>query len=194
MWATPPPKVYLREKWILEPRDASLPQPEIPIHINHGEALLFSFFFFFPYCFLIQFHPCRNNPEAQEGWRDCSDTSNVHLGHISHSTNIWLWRKGLRVCWPVIRRHLLVSYWNLMSGTPGWLNDWGSVCLWLRSWSWGPRIKSHIKLPTGSLLLPLPVSLPLSVCLSWINKILKKKTWCLTHLAMYTFTNTDMSS
>ena len=28
----------------------------------------------------------------------------------------------------------------------------------------GARIESHIRLPTGSLLLPLPMSLPLSVC------------------------------
>ena len=30
----------------------------------------------------------------------------------------------------------------------------------------GPVIKSHIRFPTGSLLLPLPMSLPLSLCLS----------------------------
>ena len=29
----------------------------------------------------------------------------------------------------------------------------------------GSRIKSHIGLPIGSLLFPLPMSLPLSVCL-----------------------------
>ena len=34
----------------------------------------------------------------------------------------------------------------------------------------GPGIESHIRLPEWSLLLPLPVSLPLSLCLSWINK------------------------
>ena len=32
------------------------------------------------------------------------------------------------------------------------------------------------ELPAGSLLIPLPVSLPLSVCLLWINKIFKKQT------------------
>ena len=46
---------------------------------------------------------------------------------------------------------------------------WGaqglSICLWLRAWSQGPGIESHIGLPTGGLLLPLPVSLPLSVSL-----------------------------
>ncbi|CAK7320259.1 hypothetical protein VULLAG_LOCUS22521 [Vulpes lagopus] len=30
----------------------------------------------------------------------------------------------------------------------------------------GPGIESHIRLPAGSLLLPLPMSLPLSVCVS----------------------------
>ena len=39
-------------------------------------------------------------------------------------------------------------------------------------------MESRIGLPEWSLLLPLPVSLPLSLCVSHekINKILKKKT------------------
>ena len=36
----------------------------------------------------------------------------------------------------------------------------------LKTGSWVPRIESCIRLPTMSLLFPLPVSLPLSVCLS----------------------------
>ena len=52
-----------------------------------------------------------------------------------------------------------------------WVAQWLSVCLQLRSWSWGSRIKSHIGPPAGILLLPLL----LSVCLSWINKVFKKK-------------------
>ena len=56
-----------------------------------------------------------------------------------------------------------------------WADPWLSVFLRLRSWSRGPGIESHIRLPAWSLLLPLPVSLPLSVCLSWINnKNIKK--------------------
>ena len=39
-----------------------------------------------------------------------------------------------------------------------------SICLRLRSWSWGPGIKSHIGLLAGSLLLPL--CLCLSLCAS----------------------------
>ena len=45
-----------------------------------------------------------------------------------------------------------------------------SVCLQLRAWSWDPGMESHIGLPLRSLLLSLPVAL----CLSWINKIFKK--------------------
>ena len=38
----------------------------------------------------------------------------------------------------------------------------------------GPGIQPCIRFPTGSLL-PLPTSLPLSLCLSWINKFFKEK-------------------
>ena len=43
-----------------------------------------------------------------------------------------------------------------------------SVSLWLRTWSWRPGTESCVGLPAWSLLLPLPVSLPLSLCLSFI--------------------------
>ena len=39
----------------------------------------------------------------------------------------------------------------------------------------GAGIKSHIRLPAWSLLLPLPMSLPPSLCLSGINKIFKER-------------------
>ena len=48
-------------------------------------------------------------------------------------------------------------------------------------WSWGPRIESHVGLPEWSLLFLLPVSLPLSLCVSLMNKwikSLKKKKVC----------------
>ena len=54
---------------------------------------------------------------------------------------------------------------NTLRGWDAWIAQWLSVCLWLVSWSWGPGIKSYIRLPRGSLLLPLPVSLPVSVSL-----------------------------
>ena len=46
-----------------------------------------------------------------------------------------------------------------------WVAQWLSLCLWLKAGPWGPGIESHIGLPAWSLLLPLPVSLPLSVSL-----------------------------
>ena len=52
-----------------------------------------------------------------------------------------------------------------------WVSQRFSACLWPRAWSWSPRIKSCVGLPAWSLLLPLPVSLPLY--LSGINTILK---------------------
>ena len=47
-----------------------------------------------------------------------------------------------------------------------WVAQWLSICLWLRAESRGPGIESHIGLPAGNLLLPLPVSLPRSLSLS----------------------------
>ena len=35
---------------------------------------------------------------------------------------------------------------------------------------WGPGIEFHIQVPIGNLLLPLPMSLPLSLCVSLMNK------------------------
>ena len=37
---------------------------------------------------------------------------------------------------------------------------------------WGPGIKSHIRLPMGSLLLPLPI-VSASLCVSLMNKKIK---------------------
>ena len=47
-----------------------------------------------------------------------------------------------------------------------WVAQWLDVCLWLKSWSRVPGIKFRISLPTESLLLPLPMSLPFSLCVS----------------------------
>ena len=64
---------------------------------------------------------------------------------------------------------IVQGVWNTrVQGT--WVAQWLSVCLWLRAWSWGPGIEPPVGLPAGSLLHPLPVSLPLSVCFSCINK------------------------
>ena len=56
-----------------------------------------------------------------------------------------------------------------------WVVQQFSACLWPRARSWRPRIESHVGLPGAwSLLLPLPVSLPLSLCVTIINKFKKK--------------------
>ena len=47
-----------------------------------------------------------------------------------------------------------------------WVAQWLSACLWLKLLTQGPGIESRIWLPARTLLLPLPMSLPLYVCLS----------------------------
>ena len=49
-------------------------------------------------------------------------------------------------------------------GGPGGSAVWCS--LWPRAWSWKYGTESHVGLPGWSLLLPLPVSLPLSLSVS----------------------------
>ena len=53
-----------------------------------------------------------------------------------------------------------------------WVAQRFSSCLQLRAWFQGSGIESCIGLLEGSLLLPLPMSLPTPtpVCLLWINK------------------------
>ena len=51
-----------------------------------------------------------------------------------------------------------------------WVAQGLSICLWSKAWSWSPRTKSHIGLSAWSLLISLPMFLPHSLCLSWINK------------------------
>ena len=74
----------------------------------------------------------------------------------------------MKIC-GVHRWSLVQLSWDWKINVWGtWVAQWLSVCLWLRSWSQGPGIESPSGLPTGSLLLPLPVSLPL--CVSLMNK------------------------
>ena len=55
--------------------------------------------------------------------------------------------------------------------------EWFGICFQPRAWSWSPGIESPIRLPAWSLLLPLPVSLPLSLSVSHkkTKYFLKKK-------------------
>ena len=62
------------------------------------------------------------------------------------------------------------EYERRLHGQPGWLSSLALPSA--QGMILGPEIESHIGLPAWSQLLPLPVSLPLSLslCLSWINK------------------------
>ena len=51
-----------------------------------------------------------------------------------------------------------------------WVAQRFSACLWPRARSWRLGIESHVGLPAWSLLLPLPVSLPLSLSLCAYHK------------------------
>ena len=50
-------------------------------------------------------------------------------------------------------------------GEDPWVAQRFSACFRLRVQSWSPRIESRVRVPAWSLLLPLPVSLPLSAFL-----------------------------
>ena len=54
-------------------------------------------------------------------------------------------------------------------GAPGWLSGLAPA-FGPGHDSWSPRIESRVGLPAWSLLLPLPVSLPLSFSVSLMNK------------------------
>ena len=91
------------------------------------------------------------------GWLKYSWTFMVFNAFITIEEKMWCLKfKQLRKGW---------------RGVPGWLSVWVSAF----GLGHDPGIELHIRLPTGSLILPLPMSLPLSVCLSWINKYDLKK-------------------
>ena len=57
-------------------------------------------------------------------------------------------------------------------GIPGWLSGLAPAFGPGRG-SWSPRIESRVGLLAWSLLLPLPVALPLSLSMSIMNKQIK---------------------
>ena len=75
---------------------------------------------------------------------------------ISAVLNINIWKKTLHYFYV----HDILLNIGHQSGTPGWLSGWASAFGSERD----PGVPGSS--PTWSLLLPLPVSLPLSVCLS----------------------------
>ena len=87
----------------------------------------------------------------------------LQVSNIMSLEKLWLLTQN---CNPVPLFHLTFQFAIKSTDFRGtWMAQWLSLCLPLRSWSWSPVIKSHIRVPAGSLLLPLPVSLPLSVSL-----------------------------
>ena len=55
--------------------------------------------------------------------------------------------------------------------------QWLSIYRWHKAGPQGPGIESRVGLPARRLLLPLPGSLPLSLCLSGISKIFKTQKY-----------------
>ena len=103
-------------------------------------------------------------PELIFAWERNKDLPSLHfLNHVERS-----WKEKISEWAP--NQPVKVSecetqcQWGHCGDTG--VAQWLRVCLWLRSWSpWGPGIKSHNGLPAWSLLLPLPMSLPLYVSL-----------------------------
>ena len=67
--------------------------------------------------------------------------------------------------WKFVEDQYIYMVSKYLSTRGTWVVQWLSIHLWFRLWSHGPEIESHIKLPIGKLLLPLPMSRPLSVSL-----------------------------
>ena len=84
------------------------------------------------------------------------------------SARCWCWaslEQGIYILcvslyWSVYNCLRIKRDWN------AWVAQWLSIYLQVRSWPRSPGIESHIGLPVRSLLLPLPMSLPLSLCVS----------------------------
>ena len=93
------------------------------------------------------------------------------------------WEKSHVLLWP--RDNTVNTRMNIQDI---WVAQWLSLCFWLRMWSRGPGIESHIGLLAGSLLLLLSVSLMNKWIKSW-----KKNTWvnilpdCFLSTAVYLF-------
>ena len=102
---------------------------------------------------------CSHSPLAPTQSQGCRGGLFQHSGFPE---GLWVPWPGQGLC-PVMKEQKLCS-WDT------WVAQWLSICFWPRAWSPGPGIKSHVRLPTGSLLLPLLISLPLSLSVSLMNK------------------------
>ena len=142
-------------------------------------SLTYSYHYPLPPCerFLITLSPqaFRNSPSSCPGYHLL--TLPLFLASCrSHATHLSSPLFGIlplpHGCQKVLQTISFPDLFSQEIGAPEWLSGWASICLRLRSWSQGPGIESCIRLPCRTM--PLPVSLSLSLCLSWINKVLKK--------------------
>ena len=88
----------------------------------------------------------------------CSSLSRTYISsELRTSTE---YPEHITLCVPFFLYDVLGrQFWNQKYCFRGaWVARWVSICLQLRSSPWGPGIESHIEFPTGSLLLPLPMS------------------------------------
>ena len=93
-------------------------------------------------------------------------TKSMLKGRYYWLLEILRWSKGFHT-----NKHTSISDWiRNHLGTPGWLSGWRLPLAQVVIDTWGPGIESCIMLPAESLLLPLPMSLLLSLCISWVNK------------------------
>ena len=78
--------------------------------------------------------------------------------------------KGKSLKYYPISFHNCVKSNSFKNYGDAWVAQRLGACLWLRARSWSPGIESHVGLPAWSLLLPLPMSLPLYLSVSLMNK------------------------
>ena len=93
-----------------------------------------------------------------------------HYAHMDRAIPCYYKARGWSemIFWDFFSSSNSCDFKTYLMGQPRWLNGLAPPSAW-----------GYIRLPAWSLLLPLSMSLPLSLweafmCLSWINKILKK--------------------
>ena len=105
-----------------------------------------------------------------KGWYSPAITQ-THPGvpYSDHQKNIYILFKNNSE--KKIKKIKKIKNNSVLLGT--WVAQWLCVCLWLRSWSWGPGIESCIRFPTRGLFFPVPMPLLLSLSVSLMNKQIK---------------------
>ena len=87
----------------------------------------------------------------------------VTVPHVtSVAVEVIFWKYYFEILKMKLKFWKIFCHFENGRGDP-WVAQWFGACLRPRVWSWRPRIESHVRLPAWSLLLPLPVSRPLSL-------------------------------